>query len=107
MTALLYVETSLEWQIYTPGYLQNGNPRPVTSDVPRTLTYGQRFQFTYSNVSAIDRVVLNRYDQISRALLMHGSCEASLSIRKVMTLNPSIAFVIARVQPLICINSKQ
>ena len=51
-------------EIYTPGYLQNGNPRPVTSDVPRTLTYGQRFSFSYSGVSAIDRVVLNRYGQM-------------------------------------------
>ena len=72
-------------QIYTPGYLQNGKPRPVTSDVPRTLTYGQRFSFTYSGVSTIDRVVLNRYGCMS---VMHGSCDTSRKSSNVVNLNP-------------------
>ena len=47
-------------QIWTPGYLQNGQPRPVITSAPADLTYGQNFTIQYSGVSGIDRIVLNR-----------------------------------------------
>ena len=59
-------------QIYTPGYLQNGMSRPVTSHVPSTLTYSQIFSFNFSGVSAIHRVVLNRYSRMSLGCCKHN-----------------------------------
>ncbi len=47
-------------QIWTPGYLQNGSPRPVITSAPAVITYGQNFTIQYSGVPSIDRVVLNR-----------------------------------------------
>lgn len=47
-------------QIWTPGYLQNGSPRPTITTAPSTITYGQNITVSYSGVSSIDRVVLNR-----------------------------------------------
>ena len=47
-------------QIWTPGYLQNGKPRPSISSAPATITYGQNVTVKYSGVSSIDRVVLSR-----------------------------------------------
>nr|QOL01228.1 putative extracellular protein TR9_036 [Trebouxia lynnae] len=47
-------------QIWTPGYLQNGQPRPTITSAPSTITYGQNITVQYSGVSIIDRVVLVR-----------------------------------------------
>lgn len=47
-------------QIWTPGYLQNGKPRPVITSSPADITYGQNVTVKYSGVSSIDRVVLIR-----------------------------------------------
>ncbi|KAA6429021.1 MAG: hypothetical protein FRX49_01131, partial [Trebouxia sp. A1-2] len=47
-------------QIWTPGYLQDGSPRPVITSAPSVITYSQNFTIQYSGVPSIDRVVLNR-----------------------------------------------
>ena len=47
-------------QIWTPGYLQNGKPRPIITSAPSTLTYTQNFTVKFSGVPQIDRVVLTR-----------------------------------------------
>lgn len=47
-------------QIWTPGYLQNGQPRPTITSAPTTITYGQNITVAYSDVPNVDRVVLNR-----------------------------------------------
>ncbi len=49
-------------QLYTPAYLQNGKPRPsITSVSSSSVTYGQNLTVGFSNVTSIDRVVLNKY----------------------------------------------
>ena len=47
-------------QIWTPGYLLQGKPRPVITSAPSTITYGQNVTVQFTNASSIDRVVLNR-----------------------------------------------
>ena len=47
-------------QIWTPGYLQNGQPRPVITSAPSTVTYGQNITIKFSGVDNTDRVVLQR-----------------------------------------------
>ena len=47
-------------QIWTPGYLQNGQPRPVITTAPDTITYGQNITVAFSGVPNVDRVVLQR-----------------------------------------------
>lgn len=47
-------------QIWTPGYLQNGQPRPVINASPPVITYGQNITVTFTGVPNVDRVVLNR-----------------------------------------------
>ena len=47
-------------QLYTPDYLQNGSPRPVVTSAPTSMVYGASYNIAYSNVSSVDRVVLNR-----------------------------------------------
>jgi len=49
-------------QLYTPAYLQNGKPRPsITSVISSSVTYGPDLTLGFSNVTSIDRVVLNKY----------------------------------------------
>lgn len=49
-------------QLYTPAYLQKGQPRPVITSVStNNVTYSQNISVGFSNVTSIDRVVLNRY----------------------------------------------
>ena len=47
-------------QIYTPGYLQNGKPRPTITSSPPSLGYSSPFPVRFSGVPSLDRVVLNR-----------------------------------------------
>ena len=47
-------------QVWTPGYLQNGQPRPTITASPSVITYGQNITVSYSGVPSIDRVVLQR-----------------------------------------------
>lgn len=47
-------------QIWTPGYLQNGKPRPVITSAPSTVTYTQKVTVSFSGVPTVDRVVLQR-----------------------------------------------
>ena len=62
MTPLCAVVRCLRpgFQIYTPGYLLNSRPRPVVTRAPSNISYGHNFTVAFSNVSAIDRVVLDR-----------------------------------------------
>ena len=47
-------------QVWTPGYLQNGQPRPVITASPPLITYGQNITVSFTGVPNVDRVVLQR-----------------------------------------------
>lgn len=48
-------------QIYTPDYLHTTKPRPVIASVNQTeIGYSQNFTIKFTNVTSLDRVVLNR-----------------------------------------------
>lgn len=47
-------------QIYTPDYLSSGKPRPMITSAPQAMVYATTYTIQFSNVAAVDRVVLNR-----------------------------------------------
>lgn len=47
-------------QIYSPDYLHTNKPRPVIESANATIGYSQRFNISFSGVTSLDRVVLNR-----------------------------------------------
>ena len=48
-------------QIYTPDYLHTSKPRPVITSVNASaIGYSQNFSVEYSQVTSLDRIVLNR-----------------------------------------------
>lgn len=65
-------EATLDYrvQIYTPAYLQTGNPRPVLAGAPGSLAYGQTFAVNYSGVTTIDRAVLVRQSAVTHSIHM-------------------------------------
>ena len=84
-------------QIWTPYYLQNGQPRPTITSAPTTVTYGQNITVNYSGVSSIDRVVLNRVSGATdsnhmdqRQVVLTGASSAG-SVRVTTPPNSNIA----------------
>lgn len=55
-------EVTLEYriQLYTPDYLQTNKARPVISKAAANMTYATNYTIGFTNVTTIDRVVLNR-----------------------------------------------
>lgn len=48
-------------QIYTPDYLHSSKPRPVIDSVNQTkIGHSSKFSISFSNVTSVDQVVLNR-----------------------------------------------
>lgn len=47
-------------QLYTPDYLHTQKPRPVITTVAADVPYASNFTISFSNVTTVDRVVLNR-----------------------------------------------
>ena len=65
-------------QIWTPGYLQNGSPRPSITSAPTTVTYAQNITVKYSGVANIDRVVLSRVTGLFSLLLSMAQAHSPL-----------------------------
>ena len=65
-------EATLDYrvQLYTPAYLQTGNPRPVLSGAPGSVGYGQAFSVNFSGVTTIDRAVLVRQSAVTHSIHM-------------------------------------
>lgn len=65
-------EATLDYrvQIYTPAYLQTGNPRPTLAGAPGSLTYGQTFSVNFGGVTTIDRAVLVRQSAVTHSIHM-------------------------------------
>ena len=65
-------EATLDYrvQIYTPAYLQTGNPRPTLAGAPGSLTYGQTFAVNFGGVTTIDRAVLVRQSAVTHSIHM-------------------------------------
>ncbi|KAL0048178.1 hypothetical protein WJX82_009358 [Trebouxia sp. C0006] len=60
-------------QLYTPAYLQNGRPRPVITSVSsKSVTYSQNISVSFSNVTSVDRAVLNRYTGATHGVASSG-----------------------------------
>lgn len=55
-------EVTLEYkiQVYTPPYLLGNNSRPVIGQAPANVTWGRRYQVSWSGAPSIDRVVLQK-----------------------------------------------
>jgi len=55
-------EVTLEYriQLYTPDYLQTNKARPVISQAAANMTYATNYTIGFTNVTNVDRVVLNR-----------------------------------------------
>lgn len=47
-------------QLYTPDYLQTAKPRPAITTAAATMSYDTNYTIGFSNVTMVDRVVLNR-----------------------------------------------
>lgn len=47
-------------QLYTPDYLQTGKPRPAITTAAADMSYDGNYTVGFSNVTVVDRVVLNR-----------------------------------------------
>ena len=47
-------------QLYTPDYLHTEKPHPVITTAPAEVPYATNFTISFSNVTTVDRVVLNR-----------------------------------------------
>ena len=47
-------------QLYKPDYLQTGKPHPVIANAAATMRYASNYTVGFSNVTSVNRVVLNR-----------------------------------------------
>ena len=65
-------EATLDYrvQIYTPAYLQTGNPRPVLSGAPGSVAYGATFTVHFSGSTSIDRATMIRQNAVTHSIHM-------------------------------------
>lgn len=65
-------EATLDYrvQIYTPAYLQSGQPRPVLSGAPTSVTYGATFTVEFSGVDTITRATMIRQSAVTHSIHM-------------------------------------
>ena len=85
-------------QIWTPDYLLNGKPRPSITSAPSSIGYNGTINISYSNVTAIDRVVLIRPSSAThglhfdeRAVVVNCSSTGNTSVACTAPPNSNIA----------------